>query len=277
MKKIIFASMAALAALTAQALSVGQIRPVEGLGAGAYHPVLSPDGSTLLFSAVDHTGLNALDLTTGKVSVLDKDAAAGFNPVFSADGKTVAYRTAAVKDGLLCRDLRSYNLAKKAGKQLQGLTRNDVDLDKAAGKTAYARADYREIVVSDATGTRRITPLADAHSYLWASLSPDGTHLLFSEPFSGVYVANADGTEPRKIADKGDYPAWAGDNIIVYVLTRDDGYVTLSSQLIAVDLNDNSTTVITSPENIVGEATAATNGTVIFNTVDGSLYTVTIK
>lgn len=277
MKKTVISSMVLLATLSAQALTVSPISPVETTGANAYHPVLSPDGTTLLFTTVDHTGLKALDMKTGAVSVLDADAAAGFNPVFSADGNTVAYRTAGMNDGLMCRDLRSYNLQSGTAKVLQGMSRQDVDLNKAAGDVVYARANYRTITVSNAEGTREISPLADAHSYLWASLSPDGKRLLFSEPFSGVYISNADGTDARRIADKGDYPAWAGNDAVVYILSHDDGYVTLSSQLIAVDLTDNSTTVVTPSDTLVGEATAAANGTVVFSTVDGKLYSLTIK
>ena len=41
-------------------------------------------------------------------------AAAGFAPIFNADGTKVFYRTAMLVDGLLCHDVRSYDIAKDA-------------------------------------------------------------------------------------------------------------------------------------------------------------------
>ena len=258
---------AAIACSALPALAIVPYMPLT-LPQGAHHPVLSPDGGTLLFSTDSHTGLNAISLTNGKITVVDE-------AVFSTDGKTVYYRTAEINDGLMYRDVRSYNLAERKGRRLAQPTRDKVQLSDYAGGE-YAEADYKTIrVVKDGKETR-VNPLADSHSYLWASLSPDGTRLIFSEPFQGVFVCNADGTEPHRLLKKGDYPAWAGDNTIIAVISHDDGYQILDSRLVTVDTRTGNTTDITAPDMLVSEATASYNGKVVFSDINGRMYTLII-
>lgn len=238
---------------------------------GAHHPVLSPDGATLLFSADNHCGLKALDLVDGKISIIDSDAAAGFQPVFSTDGNTVYYRTAETRDGLLYRDLRSYSFVNGKSKRLAAPTRKDIDIASMAHDD-FAVADYREIRVRRGATENRISPLADSHSYLWASLSADGSKVLFTEPFKGVYISNADGSEPKRLLAKGDFASWAGDNTIIAVVTHDDGYVVTDSKLVAVDISTGSVTVLTPDDMLVGEASAALDGTVVFSDIEGNMF-----
>ena len=77
-----------LAAMAIAFSAVAQSEPVQlAVPAGSHHPVLSPDGSTLLFSTDNHTGLSAMNLADGSVRILDSEAGAGFQPIFSLDGK----------------------------------------------------------------------------------------------------------------------------------------------------------------------------------------------
>lgn len=275
MRKII-AIMGLAAALSATAINPGQPVAIDCGATQAFHPVLSPDGKALLFSTVDHTGLSAINLADGTVSVIDADAAAGFCPVFTADGKQVVYRTARLQDGLMCRDVRLASLDGTGKKNVAGFSRRDIDLNKTAGNATYAYADFDKIKVTLNGVEKDVNPLEDAHSYLWASLSPDGTQLMFTEPFSGVYVCATDGTGARRIAAKGDFAAWAGNDTAVMTVSHDDGYVLMSSQLVAVDVNTGNTTVLTDADTMVGESTAAA-GKAVFSTVDGALFSITLE
>lgn len=256
-------------AATALAAAAGQPERID-VEAGAFHPVLSPDGSTLLYSTVDHHGLKAMNLAQGTVSVIDTEAAAGFNPVFSADGSRVFYRTASLVDGLVYRDVRS---CEPGGSPMRVAepSRGDVNL-QALGANTYAYADYRDIKVAVNGRETAVSPLEDAHSYLWASLSPDGSMMSFSEPFMGVYISSPDGTSARKVLDKGDYVAWAGPSTIIAVVSKDDGYVTTESRLVAVNVNTGITSVLTPADMKVGEATASAGGIVVFSDINGNMY-----
>lgn len=278
MKRHILLAAAILgAAVSAAAITVSAPQKIE-TPEGSHHPVLSPDGNTLLFSTQDHTGLKSLDLSTGKTAVIDTDAAAGFAPIFNADGSKVFYRTATVIDGLLCHDVRSYDIAKgSAPVKLQSYSRKaPSDLNAVSAKDNYAFADYRDIVLCRDGVTTKINPIADAHSYLWASLSPDGSHLLFCEPFEGVFVAKADGSQPQRIAAKGDFPAWLSNNMIAFVVTHDDGYVVLDSKLCVVNIASGRTTDITDVDTLVGEAAAAA-GKVVYSDLQGNMYLIQVS
>lgn len=245
--------------------------------AGAHHPVLSPDGSTVLYSTIDHQGLKALDRASGRVTVIDEGASAGFAPVFSTDGRTVIYRTASTIDGLLYRDVRSFSFADKRSAQLAQPSRQSADLNAMALNTTYAVASYRTIrVVRDGAMTE-LSPLADAHSYLWASLSPDGSQLAFVEPFSGVYVANADGSDAQRVLPKGDYVSWAGEHTLVAVVSHDDGYQVTDSRLVSVNIATGITTDLTDVSMLVGEASAAPCGVVVFSDINGQMYILNLN
>lgn len=278
MKRHILLAAAILGvAVSAAAITISAPQKIEA-PEGSHHPVLSPDGKTLLFSTQDHTGLKAMDLTTGGIATIDTDAAAGFAPIFNADGTKVFYRTAMLVDGLLCHDVRSYDIAKDAKPvKLQSYSRKTPsNLNTVSANDNYAFADYRDILVCHNGVTTKIAPLSDAHSYLWASLSPDGTHLLFCEPFEGVFVANADGTQPQRIASKGDFPAWLSNNMVAYVVTHDDGYVVLDSKLRVVNIASSQTTDVTNADTLVGEAAAAA-GKIVYSDLQGNMYLIHVS
>ena len=219
-----------------------------------------------------------MDLTTGNIATIDTDAAAGFAPIFNADGSKVFYRTATVVDGLLCHDVRCCDLTEDAAPvKLQSYSRKaPSNLNAVSDKNNYAFADYRDIILCHNGVTAKISPLADAHSYLWASLSPDGTRLLFCEPFEGIFIANADGSQPQRIAPKGDFPAWLSDNMIAYVVTHDDGYVVLDSKICVFDIASAQTIDITDAETLVGEAAAAA-GKIVYADLKGNMYLIHIS
>lgn len=262
--------------MSAGALTVSPAVKIDTDGP-AHNPVLSPDGTTMLFSSDNHTGLKSLKLSTGEITVLDESHGAGFNPVFSTDGKQVYYRTASLIDGLMHRDVRKYDIENGTSKALSPMSRDNVDMKAVAGATDYVTAEYDHIVISKNGVTSDVRPLADAFSYLWASQSPDGSKIVFVEPFKGVFVADADGSNVVNIAKKGSFPAWASDNLIVFTVSHDDGYVILDSKLRVYDLLTEVTVDLTPADVKVGESCAASNGTVVYSTLDGDVYRIEIK
>lgn len=269
--------------LTTLVLAAGSLAAWAGqpqrlnVEAGAFHPVLSPDGSVLLYSTVDHTGLKALDLADGSVTVIDEAPSAGFQPVFSADGSTVFYRTATMVDGLLCRDLRSYDFCTGGSTLLAKPSRRNDNMNAIADQKTYACSDFTEIEVCLDGRVTRVSPVADAHSYLWASLSSDASRLAFSEPFQGVFISKADGSEARRVLEKGDYVSWAGPSTVIAVVSHDDGYVILDSRLVAVNINTGITRLLTPEDVKVSEATASPSGLVVYSDLDGNLFTLDIN
>lgn len=276
----LFITLAAAAVSMAAAASDVEVSSAQELAIDrqAYHPVLSPDGSTLLFSTTDHTGLFSYDVATHKTFTLDEAAAAGFAPVFSQKGDKVYYQTATMVDGLLNRDVRVVTLRSGKIKQLDKPSRKSVELRAIdGGDTFVSSAVYHINVVKDGV-TTELRPVADGHSYLWPSLSPDGTRILFSEPFQGVFVCNLDGSGLHKVADKGDYPCWIGNDAVVAVITVDDGYNIMSSELSLFDVASGEKTSLTDSSVKVGELTASPlTGDLVFSTLEGKMFLMNVK
>lgn len=270
--------LAAATAFAGIALTMSASMPYSPLPlpAGAHHPVISPDGTTLLYSTDIHSGLNALNMRDMTITTIDEGASAGFEPIFSTDSKTVYYRTAELVDGLMYRDVRSFNLEGKTQRKLSALTRDKVEMPSLVGGD-YAVADYKTVKTVRNGEVKNINPLPDSHSYLWASLSSDGNNLIFCEPFQGVFIARADGSDARRLLAKGDYPSWAGKNRIVAVVTHDDGYQILDSKLVCVNIVTGQVTDLTPDDVKVSEATASETGLVVFSDLNGNMYTLNLN
>lgn len=262
-------AMSALGAVAAQPQQLA-------LESGAFHPVLSPDGAMILYSTVDHQGLKAYDIATRQVTIIDEGVSAGFDPIFSSDGSRVYYRTATMTDGLLYRDVRSFDLTRGSGEVISQPSRRDINL-RAISSPTYAYASYHTIAVGREGAVKQISPLADAHSYLWASLSPDNSILAFDEPFTGVYVATAEGENPRKVLDKGDFISWVGSTTLVAVVSHDDGYVILDSRLVSIDINSGEVTYLTPEDVLVGEASASVCGKVVYTDLSGNMFIMNLN
>lgn len=276
MKKLIFSILCACSMVGASALTVSQPVKINTDGP-AHNPSLSPDGTTLLFSSDNHTGLKMLRLGESEIITLDDAPGAGFCPVFSTDGKAVIYQTAQMCDGLLNRDIRSYSLESGKIKELSPMSRQDINLLEVSGADNYVYADIEKINIKNNGSTTSIQPVIDAHSYLWASLSPDCSQLVFVEPFQGVFVCDLNGNNLRKIASKGAFPSWASNNLITFIVSHDDGYVILDSVLKIYDLDTDITLDLTSDEMKIGESSSAANGSVIYSTLEGDVYQITVK
>ena len=290
MKKAIFIALLALASTASAADVVCEGTRKLEIGDGVSNPTFSPDGSRTLFSTENFTGLKSLDIASGEVTVSDTSLAAGFNPVFSPDGGKVFFRRASFKDNLVYRDLVSYEFTTGKSKQLlkPTLERIVVAADAKAvrvrspkgfvagtnGKNArFVASNFETISVFDGMEQKEIKPLADSYTYEWASLSPDGKRILFSEPFLGIYVCGIDGSDAVKIAQRGAYPQWVNDDIVTIVVTKDDGYGILASRIDAVEISSAKSTTLT-PDDVVATEMSVCPATrqMAYSTLDGKMY-----
>lgn len=273
MKKLIISLSLLVAAATAQALDFGTISRMAVVPEGASRPVLSPDGKTLLYSAPATGALSAVDLESGKITVIDETEGSNSQPVFSADSRHVTYKTYGRVDGLVCNDVRQATVNGSSPRRTIAAMQRTPRLATPAA-TNYAIDDYKTIKVCIDGKVSDITPVADAYSYQYAHLSPDGKHIVFTVPFQGVFVCNADGSEATCIADKGSCPVWAGNSVVAYILSHDDGYTILSSQLVTYDLDKALTQVVTGPD-VIAEDVTAIDGLIIFSIADKGIRSVT--
>lgn len=289
--KLTIALLACITTLSAQNVSVTRHSEVTPAGGAAYFPVLSPDGSKMAYTTADYTGLKVYVLATGRSQTVSTADGAGFDPTFSADGSTLYYRPQSIIDRQKLRSLVEYNLDQKSERQLIAPTRDlkrPAALDggmavftgkklfksagtRTAGHYVYSVAMEGKIVVCDGNTSRELRPYGNqVRSYLWTTLSPDGTKIATYAIGKGVVVLDLDG---KVLAELGDFeaPTWYDNNFVAAARTTDDGHQYTASQIVLLDCHSHRVHNLTDPAEM-GMNPSAAAGKIVYNTPAGKLF-----
>ena len=196
-----------------------------------FFPQLSPDGQWVLYSPTDATSLMLKNLVTGAVTTVANKDYPGFDAIFGDDAKVYYVTQQRKKNGLVYRAGHCYDPATGKDKVVLKPQHGRVQALRATagvvingehqmyrsngnvGAWTYTRGDKLYLV--DETGvTRSLQPVKDSNGYLWASLSPDGTMVMFEAASRGVTVCDLNGTI---IAELGQFlmPSWYDNNHII--------------------------------------------------------------
>lgn len=196
-----------------------------------FFPQLSPDGKWLLYSPTEATSLMLKNLSTGAVTVIANEGYPGFDGIFGADGKVyyvtqqrkkngMVYRTGHCYDPVTGKDkvvLKAQHGRVQALRATRGVVINGEKQiycsAKRVGAYCYTRGD-KLYLVDDAGTTRSLQPVKDSNGYLWASLSPDGTRVMFEASSRGLYVCDLNGTV---ISELGQFlmPCWYNNDYVI--------------------------------------------------------------
>ncbi len=244
--------MVCLCVLAGSAAGVKQGSEKTLVDSCGFFPQLSPDGQWLLFSTTDATHLLLKNLSTGNHTVVSSTGYPGFDAIFGPDGKVYYVTQERKKNNLIFRTGHCYDPAtgkdeivlKPQHGQVQALhaaggvvingERQVYSSAKQVGAWAFTRGTTLYLV--DATGVcREMSPIDDSNGYLWASLSPDGTRVMFEAASHGVVVCDLNG---RVIAELGELlmPSWYNNDYIIAMSNAGNARLTGSRiWLIAVD------------------------------------------
>lgn len=265
MRKLLVLSLfaAAVQMLSSQVLVVRGIERVGVPQSEAMQQVvgISPQGDYLLLSSQSHEGLVRYDLSSHQATTLSTSGAAGFNARVSADGKRVVYQEMSVRDGVellhgvksvdvttmertvLAEPQPNFSSLAVAGDIAVAMIGGKVNAKSVRGasgvkpsKPVVTSENLKLYLTIDGT-TRQFTPQGDELSYIWASVSPDGSKVLYFCSDAGqCIVANLDGSEVGRYGYLMA-PQWLDDNTIVGFDADDDGKVYTRSKLVAFTLD----------------------------------------
>ena len=196
-----------------------------------FFPQLSDDGEWLLYSPTEGTSLMLKNLSTGVVTTVANTGYPGFDAIFGDDGKVYYVTQQRKKNGLVYRTGHCYDPAtgknqvvlKAQHGRVQPLRatggvvingeRQVYRNAKQVGTYCYTRGD--QLIIVDEGGTSRaLQPVKNSNGYLWASLSPDGTKILFEAASRGLFVCDLNGSI---ILEQDQYlmPCWYNNDYIV--------------------------------------------------------------
>jgi Tol biopolymer transport system component len=277
MKKIFLSLALAVSMMaSAQVFEVGQLTKLNTpTDTDVKVAGVSADGSYVLITSGSNQGLRRYDVATGETTTITTAAGAGYNVQISQDGQEVVYRETKFDN--------------------KGLRKNNIiRLDMATAKTTTVAKAQRDMMAMTTTGANVSVSISDSkivltkngknivlapngsnESYIWPSISPDGTKLCYYVCGNGCWVSNIDGSNPQYIAHACRAAQWYDNNTIVAMADEDDGHFVTASRIVAYTL-DGKKQVLTSNSMIAVEPYAA-NGAVVFSTLDGEVFMLNVK
>lgn len=293
MKKCIIGAAAILAAVAmhAQVLEVTGITPVAlPAGAQVAESVLSPDGTHIAYTDIVADGLYLLPLGSTTATLVSPQGVA-MDLSFTPDSKTLVY-DAVSYDSSRRRHVavNRYEIGRgattnivRSTRNLQGVTVADDGIHAVVDGSLAGRAaapvlsiDRGQLCITRHGATTVLSPLGTAGmSYLWPSLSPDGTRICFYAAAMGCYTCNLDGSDVKHL---GWLRAarWYDNNTVVGMRDHTDGRFTTSSAIIAAKADGSARQTLTDSSYIAVLPSVA-HGKIAFSTVDGKLYIINVK
>ena len=236
---------------------------------------VSPNGDYILLTSGSNKGLQRYDLESQTLTTITDAAGAGYNVQVSNDGQEIVYRETSFDRNQMRQNkivrLNMYNQRQHI------VARNQRDLKHMATSDNLTTVSIKDrLIVLKRNGlTTTLAPNGSHLSYIWPSVSPDGTKLCYYVCGNGCWVSNIDGSNPQYIAHACRAAQWYNNNTIVAMADEDDGHFMTASRIVAYTL-DGKMQVLTNDSMIAVEPYAA-NGAVVFSTLDGEVYMLNVK
>lgn len=301
MKKIFFSVLVLASQLCfAQGIEVLSNEQVPlPSGGQAYSPVISPKGDFMLVTSSDMKGLQMYDFATKQVKTITTDTGAGYDAKISDDGSTIVFRSREYKDKLRYTTLKSIDVQSgkestlvKKSRTINGVaavkgTAFTVNNGKMESKRLSGAKVKAPAVASIIDGqlyvtlngkTNRISPAGTSVSYIWPSVSPDGTKVLYTVmERAKSYVCDLDGSNTVALGELSA-PVWMGNNWVVGMLDHDNGEIVTSSEIVAVKADGTNRTVLTDKAEICMYPTASKDASkIVYNTASGKVFLMNVK
>ena len=263
---------------SAQVLDVTSVQKLQIPEGDVKVAGISPDGSYILLTNNTHTGLQKYQLATGETQVLSSAPGAGYNAQIANDGQSVMFREKTLNRNHLYKSkLVVRNLNKSFSKTLARPTRDYSQLN-VAGQLQMGRPavniQNQQIVLTIGGTSTVLSPCGADKSYIWPSVSPDAQHILFYVCGQGAYVCDMNGNNVQFLGHDLRAPKWYNNQIIIGMNDKDNGEFTISSEIVAVNLQGQKQ-VLTSGINAMYPYAA--NGKIVCSGLNGETYLIEVK
>ena len=278
MRKTILLVAACVVSMLASA-QIFQVTSVQELKGASYQDArvagISPNGDYVLMTNGSNQGLKRYDIATGELSVITDAEGAGFNVQISRDGNDIVYRERFTGENKLrYNNIMSANFSTNKKEMVAKKQTNNEKMVIPGSNIVLHNTECMMYI--EKNGKRiKVAPQGNEVNYIWASLSPDKTKILYYVSEMGCYVCNIDGTNSQFIGWDCRAPQWYNNEIIISMNDQDDGHFTTKSAILAYTL-DGKVQVLTSPD-MVAMYPFAAEGKVVFSTLQGKTYLLNVK
>lgn len=263
-------------------------------------PGWSPDGNSFVVTSTNYRGLWRFDLGTGNFVEITKDAGAGFGWSLSPDGAAIAYRRTieGTRPGERTQEIIRVELA--TGSPASLAIAPSVDIPVFSGNALVvntARAGFRSLGKAESVGRTTVVlgiedtkivllkdgqkvvvdPFGDG-SYIWPSLSPDGSRLLAYDMARGAFICDLQGNILARLG-RLDAPTWTRDGSwIVSMKETNDGHVITGSDLFATRPDGTTRVQLTNTPSIeLAPSCSPIDNRILCATADGTVLVLTYE
>lgn len=282
MKKLIIISfMFSMLAAQGQVLNVTSIERLnvnKHEGQIGQAVAISPQGDYLLLSTDTKQGLVKWDFETGQSSVLTTESITSSGVSISEDGSQVNYEEVSYKNRRRLQAEKTINLAngKKKTVSKAKSQRQAPAAIKTSGDGPVLTHHHLKLYITRDGVTRQLAPNGEDERYIWSSLSPDGSKVLYYVSGQGAFVCDLDGNHVTSMGDI-TAPEWWDDNTIVGMHEMDDEYTVIASSIVARTLDG-------AEQTLTGDDVIATYplpcrqaGKIAFSTPSGDIYVIEVR
>ncbi len=265
---------------------------------------LSEDGQWAYLTSPNNKGLSMLHLQTGECRVVTTDEGAGFQPVVSRDGMSVMHRSTHFDEKRLrrtalklvdmeekdtrelakpARELSGYAMANglatvvSNGEQRIHKVRPQQGVAPVSKNTQVYIEDMQLMVARNGKSMRLSPNGVEEVSYLWPSLSPDGTKILYYVCDEGTYVCDLNGENVQFISFDCRAPRWYDDNTIIGMNDRDDDTHFTASSIVAFTLDGARQELTDEGLILMYPFCSAEAGRIVCSSARGGVYMLNIK
>lgn len=290
---------------SAQSISVLSNQPVTSLSDGQfYFPKSNPDGSKIFFTSTNYKGLWYYNTGSKVIRNINKYPGAGYEFKFSSDGNEILFRRVKYVNKRKYTSLETIDLQEqkvsvlipvarklkvidftdagafvRVGNKTKLFSFQNVKLKKAiASKKTSVDIENRNIVIYRNGIRKELQPLGKG-IYLWPSISPDGTKLLFTLGGKGTYISDLEGNILTEIG-YANYPSWSPDGKwILFMKDKDNGYNFTASDLFIIKSDGSKELQLTSSDNVIElyPSWMPDNKEIVYNTDSGVIYLMKFK
>jgi Tol biopolymer transport system component len=244
------------------------VKLIGGNGTIYMHPMWSPDGTKIAFTSARYQGIWVMNADGNRVRQITDEAAAGFGFEWSFDSEVLLSRVAKFDDRYRYNAVKIFDIKKNESKLLteyrtfmpglphwadadqkvymfnrgklesfeSGRTANLLK-KSAPNKQIYFLKNDQIAVGNIDTKNYKIIESIKGEQCLNMKVSPDQSKVAFEILGGDLYVMNIDGSGLVDLGN-GHRPQWSPDSQrLVYMITADDGYRYLLSDIYAIKID----------------------------------------